>query len=412
MLRQTRKLSALEVARIKGIGKHPLGEGLYLQVSKSGSKSWLFRYSIAKKSTWMGLGSCGVVSLAEVRAKTLSLRKTLSDGVNPLAQKNQIEQAKRLDAAKLITFDECAMQYIASHKDGWKNKKHISQWENTLSTYVSPVFGSVSVQDVDTSLVMRVLEPLWNTKNETADRIRGRIERIIGWATVKKYRTGDNPALWRGHLDNLLAKREKVRKVKHYNALPFKDLSDFMVSLRKINSVASLALEFTILTATRTSEALNARWEEFNLEDRYWLIPANRMKAGEEHKVPLSDRAIEILRALEARAFNEFVFTGKKKSKPLSNMAMLQVIRRLSHDVTTHGFRSTFRDWAAESTYFANEVVEKALAHTISNKVEAAYRRGDLFDKRRKLMNAWAQHCESKEGHKVLPLPFAARSFS
>ncbi len=393
MLRQTRKLSALEVARIKEVGKHPLGEGLYLQVSKSGSKSWLFRYSIAKKSTWMGLGSCSVVSLAEVRAKTLSLRKTLSDGVNPLVQKNQIEQAQRFDEAKLITFDECASQYIAAHKSGWKNIKHISQWENTLTTFVSPVFGNVSIQDVDTSLVMRVLDPIWTSKNETADRVRGRIERIIGWATVKKYRTGDNPARWRGHLDNLLAQRKKIRKVKHHSALPFEDLSDFMLSLRKIDSVSSLALEFTILTATRTSEALNAKWEEFNLVDRYWLIPAERMKAGEAHKVPLSDRAVEILRYLEARAFNEFVFPGKKKFKPLSNMAMLQIIRRLGHSVTTHGFRSTFRDWAAERTYFANEVVEKALAHTISNKVEAAYRRGDLFDKRRKLMNAWSAYC-------------------
>ncbi len=395
MVRQTRKLSALEVARIKDIGKHPLGEGLYLQVSKSGSRSWLFRYSITKKSTWMGLGSCNVVSLAEVRAKTLSLRKALLDGVNPLLQKNLLEQAQRLSEAKLITFDECANRYISAHKSGWKNKKHISQWENTLKTYVSPVFGNVSIQDVDTALVMRVLEPIWDTKNETADRVRGRIERIIGWATVQKYRIGNNPALWRGHLDNLLAMRKKVRKVEHHSALPFKDLADFMTSLRKIESVASLALEFTILTATRTSEALNAKWDEFNIEDKYWLIPAERMKAGVEHKVPLSEEAVKILRTLEARAINEFVFPGKKKTKPLSNMAMLQIIRRLGFNVTTHGFRSTFRDWAAECTYFGNEVVEKALAHTISNKVEAAYRRGDLFDKRRKLMNTWAEYSRS-----------------
>ncbi len=406
MARQSKKISALEVARLMKKGKYPIGEGLYLQISRSGAKSWVFRYSMNKKTTWMGLGSYSVVTLAEARAKTLALRKTLSDGVNPLVRKNQIEQAQRFDEAKLITFDECASQYIAAHKSGWTNIKHISQWENTLKTFVSPVFGNVSIQDVDTSLVMRVLEPIWTSKNETADRIRGRVERIIGWATVKKYRTGDNPARWRGHLDNLLAQRKKVRKVKHHSALSFEDLSDFMVSLRKIDSVSSLALEFTILTATRTSEALNAKWEEFNLADRYWLIPAERMKAGEAHKVPLSDRSIEILKHLETRAFNEFVFPGKKKFKPLSNMAMLQIIRRLGHGVTTHGFRSTFRDWAAERTYFANEVVEKALAHTIPNKVEAAYRRGDLFDKRRKLMTAWAEYCQSSQRkNRVLEMP-------
>lgn len=264
MARHSRKLSALEVGRLREIGKHPVGEGLYLQISKSGSKSWLFRYSIGSKSTWMGLGSYNVVSLAEARTKTLKLRSQLIDGINPLVKKNQFEREQRLCEAKLITFDECAKQYIESHKPSWKNEKHISQWENTIKTYVSPIFGGISIQDVDTALVMKVLTPIWYTKTETADRLRGRIERIMSWATTQEYRVGENPALWRGHLDNLLPRRNSVQKIEHYKALPFKDIGEFIARLKLIGSVSALALEFTILTATRTSEALNAKREEFN----------------------------------------------------------------------------------------------------------------------------------------------------
>lgn len=404
MARQSRKLSALEVARLKEVGKHPVGESLYLQISKSGAKSWLFRYSIGPKNTWMGLGSYNVVSLVEARAKTLKLRSQLIEGINPLAKKNQFEREQRLCEAKLITFDECAKQYIKSHKPSWKNEKHISQWENTIKTYVSPVFGALPIQDVDTALIMKVLTPIWYTKTETADRLRGRIERIMNWATTQEYRVGENPALWRGHLDNLLPRRNSVQKIEHYKALPFKDIGEFIARLKLIGSVSALALEFTILTATRTSEALNAKWEEFNFAEKYWLIPAERMKAGKEHKVPLSDRVLQILKHMEERSFNEFVFPGKKKDKPLSNMAMLQVIRGLGHTFTTHGFRSTFRDWASEKMNFPSEVVEMALAHAINNKVEAAYRRGDLFEKRKRLMTDWAEYCSKimQEDAKVL----------
>jgi integrase len=303
-----------------------------------------------------------------------------------------------LDAAKSTTFKQAAEQYIRAHKEGWRNTKHTAQWDSTLATYVYAEFGSLSVQGIDTALVLKVLEPIWTTKPETAGRVRGRIERILDWAKVRGFRQGDNPARWRGHLDHLLPARAKVRRVKHHAALPYGKLPDFLTSLREQEGIAARALEFTILTAARTGETIGATLDEINLVQRVWTISAGRMKAGREHRVPLSGRALTIIEAMtKARTeADQFLFPGGRTGKPLSNMAMTETLRRMNRsDITVHGFRSTFRDWAAERTNHPSEVVEMALAHAIGNKVEEAYRRGDLFDKRRRLMADWSRYCNS-----------------
>jgi integrase len=294
-----------------------------------------------------------------------------------------------------MTFDVCAEAYIEAHKASWKNGKHAEQWHGSLRNYASPVFGSSPVQAIDLALVMKALEPVWQTKSETASRLRGRIEAVLDWARVHGYRKGENPARWRGHLDKLLPARAKIQKVVHHPALPYSEIADFMVSLRSQEGIAARALEFLILTAARTGEIIGARWDEVDLKEKIWTVPGLRMKAGREHRVPLSGPALATVKNMNEIRESDFVFPGGRKGKPLSNMAMLALLKRIGrNDLTTHGFRSTFRDWAAERTNFPREVVEMALAHTIENKVEAAYRRGDLFQKRRQLMEAWARFSE------------------
>jgi integrase len=306
------------------------------------------------------------------------------DGIDPIEARRAQREQKSLDAAKSMTFDACAAAYIDAHKAGWRNEKHFDQWSNTLNTYAGPVFGSLPVQAVDVGLVMKALEPIWQTKSETASRVRGRIESVLDWATVRGYRKGDNPARWRGHLDKLLPPRSKVRKVEHHPARPHDELANFVAMLRRQEGIASRALEFLILTATRTGEVIGARWDEIDLGEKVWVVPAARMKAGREHRVPLSAAAVAILEQMQEVREGDFVFPGGKRGKPLSNMAMLAVLKRIDRgDLTNHGFRSSFRDWAAERTNFPREVAEMALAHTVGDKVEAAYRRGDLFQKRR-----------------------------
>jgi integrase len=317
----------------------------------------------------------------------------LADGVDPIAQRDVERQQQRLEAARAQTFDQCAAAYIAAHRAGWKNVKHAEQWENTLAAYASPAFGALPVADIDTAAVMRALGPIWNTKTETASRVRGRIEKVLDWATVQGFRTGENPARWRGHLDKLLPKRSKVQKVQHHPALPYAEAPAFMAKLRAQEGIAARALEFLILTATRTGEVIGARWDEFDLEAGSWTIPAERMKAGKEHEVPLSARALEIVQGLAKMRPGSYVFPGRRPRDPLSNMALLALLKRMGRsDLTAHGFRSTFSDWAHETTNFPSEVIEMALAHTIRNKVEAAYRRGNLREKRRELMDAWNVH--------------------
>jgi integrase len=398
MARSVEKLSALAVARAKTRGYLSDGAGLYLQVSASGSKSWVFRFKDGGRLREMGLGSLNTISLAEARRRAAGCRQMRQDGLDPIAEKKAGRLKAKLEAARAMTFQQSAEGFIQAHKAGWQNAKHVAQWSSTLETYAYPVFGSLPVQHVDVSLIAKVLEPIWKTKTETASRLRGRIERVLDWATVRGYRQGDNPARWRGHLDKLLAARSRVQKVRHHPALAYPEMGQFVAALREQESTSALALEFLILTATRTAEVIGATWAEIDFDTAVWTIPAERMKARKEHRVPLSKPALAILKRLHEHRHGEFVFTGTKPGRPLSNMALLALLEHMGRtDITVHGFRSTFRDWAAERTSFPREVAEHALAHSLPDKVEAAYRRGDLFEKRRWLMDVWAKYCSAIE---------------
>lgn len=393
MARQLGRLSAVKVSKVKEKGMYPDGGNLYLQVTSTGAKSWIFRYMIDGTARSMGLGPLNALSLADARLYAGECRKMLSQGIDPLEARKKEKAEARLFDAKRRTFKQCAEAYIESHNAGWRNKKHKDQWTNTLTTYAYPVLENLSVQDVDVSLVLKVLEPIWKTKPETANRVRRRIEAILDWATSKEHRIGDNPARWRGRMENLLPPRLDIQKVRHHPALPYTEIGDFVRKLREQQALAAIALELVILTASRTSEVINAEWREFDLKNKLWVVPAERIKSGRIHRVPLSDQAVKILKKLYEAKTGDFVFPGKK-NKPLSNMAMLALLKRMKRDdITVHGFRSTFRDWAAEQTHYAREVAEQALSHAIDNKTEAAYRRGDLLDKRRQMMNAWARYC-------------------
>jgi integrase len=397
MARSINRLSALGARKLTRPGLYHDGAGLYLRVGGSSSKSWTYRYMLAGRSREMGLGPFRIVSLAEARGKAAEASRLRLAGIDPIAVRKNVVLKARVDQESSRTFMDCGRQYIESHRAEWKNEKHGAQWQATLDTYVAPVFGELPIQDIDLVLVMRVLEPIWKTKTETASRVRGRIERILDWATTAGYRQGDNPARWRGHLENLLPRRSKVRKVTHHPALPYAEVGSFVAALRELDGIAPDAFEFLILTAARTSEVLGARWDEIDLQNATWTVPASRIKAAKEHRVPLSEPATRILRQMAEVREDNLVFPGPTKGKSLSSMALLAVLGRMGRrDITAHGFRSTFRDWTAERTNFPREVAEMALAHTIANKVEAAYRRGDLFEKRRKLMDAWARHCEQR----------------
>jgi integrase len=413
MAKKVERLSATKVAKETAAGLYADGAGLYLRVGRGGAKNWAFRYMLAGKAREMGLGGLTKVSLADARKKAGEVRRLLADGVDPIQHKEEIEAkreaAEKLAAARSMSFDECAAAYIRAHEASWRNPKHRQQWENTLATYVRPVCGSLPVQDADVPLVMKVLEPIWNKKPETASRVRGRIETVLDWAKVRGFRAGENPARWRGHLDQLLPAIRKVRKVKHHAALPYDELGAFMQDLRARQGTDAAALEFTILTAARTNQTIGARWPEIDLQKRIWTAPAERMKGAldqaADHRVPLSQAAIAVLDRMKGQD-PEFVFPGMKQGKPLSNMAMLNLLGRMGRgDITVHGFRSTFKDWVAERTNFPREVSEMALAHVIDDQVEAAYRRGDLFEKRRRLMDAWAEFCGKPTGDRAAVVP-------
>jgi integrase len=392
------RLTALKVEKAKEPGMYPDGGGLYLRVTPAGTKNWVLRFMLDRRPRWMGLGPLALYGLQEARAKALDARRKRHEGIDPIETRRAERAQQRLDEARAITFKQCAEAYINAHRAGWRNGKHAGQWGATLSTYAYPIIGALSVQAVDTGLVLKVLEPIWATKPETANRLRGRLENVLDFAKVCGYRSDENPARWRGHLAKLLPASSKVRQVKHHSALPYSELPEFLVSLRGQSSIAARALEFTILTAARTGESIGATWGEVNWTDKVWIIPSKRMKGGKEHHVPLCERALTILREIKAtedtRNSSQFVFSGGKPGRPLSNMAFLMLLRRMGRaDLTVHGFRSSFRDWAAERTNFPSEVAEMALAHAVGNKVEAAYRRGDLFEKRRRLMQQWATFC-------------------
>jgi integrase len=369
MARLGGRLSSLKVTRAREPGMLADGDGLYLQVTRANARSWIFRYFRSGKSHEMGLGSLKAVGLAAARLKAAECRGLLADGIDPIAARDAERAQRAVEDARAITFDHCADAFIKAHASGWKSQKHVAQWRATLRTYVSPVFGSLPVQAVDVALVMKVLEPIWTTKPETAARIRGRIESVLNWAKVRDYRTGENPALWKGHLDNLLPARSKIANVKHHAALPYDQTSQFIDALRRQDGVAPLALEFAILTAARTGEIIGARWDEIDLGEKVWIVPASRMKGGREHRVPLSVEALAVLTKVSKGDSEEFVFAGHKK-RPLSNMAFLMLLRRMGHNkLTAHGFRSTFRDWAAERTNFQAEVAEAALGHVVGNRL-------------------------------------------
>jgi len=395
MPRAANKLSPLTVTKTTKPGLYADGGGLYLQITSAGVKSWLFRYMRAGKARGMGLGPTHTIGLADARARALNCRRLLIDGTDPIDARDAERAAKRLDEAAGMTFKQCSEKYIEAHRAGWKNAKHADQWTNTLTTYADPVFGSKAVSAIDTTLVMKVLQPIWTTKTETASRLRGRIESVLDWATVRGYRSGENPARLKGHLDTLLPKRSRVQKVKHHPALLYADLPKFMKTLQSQEGTAARALEFLILTATRTNEVIGATWPEVDLNEGVWTVPAERMKMGKEHRVPLSARAIALAKAQEDVKRGDYVFPGARDKKPLSNMAMLQLLERMKRDdITVHGFRSTFRDWAGETTNYPREVCEAALAHGIKDKAEAAYARGDLFVKRTALMQDWETYCD------------------
>jgi integrase len=394
------RLTAIGVDRIRRapagekIGVHSDGGGLYLQVTPSGAKSWLYCYRLHKRSREMGLGPLHAVSLADARQKAAECRAQRADDVDPIDARKAQQARAALEAARAITFKAAAELFIESNKPAWTNAKHADQWTATLAAYAYPVLGAAPVQTVDTGMIIRMLEPIWNSKTETASRLRGRVERILDWAAVRGYRTGENPARWRGHLEHQFGARSAVQKVEHHPALPYGDTGAFMTELHEQRVTAARALEFLILTVTRTSETIGGRWPEIDFEGKVWTIPAQRMKMKREHRVPLSAPAITLLKRLYDERTSEFIFPGARRGKPLSNMALLKLLERMDRDdITVHGFRSTFRDWAAECTNFPREVAEMALAHAVDDKVEAAYRRGDLFEKRRQLMTAWAGWC-------------------
>ncbi len=413
MAKTINKLSAKKVEHLKERGWYADGNGLYLQVSITGSKSWAYRYHSKGKQQWHGLGAYSKLnSLRKARQAAAECKQLRKDGFDPIEHKKKLALDKELDEAKSLTFKECADQYIDSHKNGWKNAKHASQWVNTLNAYAHPTIGQLPVQSIDIDLILKILEPIWYTKTETASRVRQRIENILDWAIVRNYRQGDNPALWRGRLDKILPKRNKVQKPKHFAAMDYRELPEYFRSIRAKDTIAAKTLAFTILTAARNGEARAITYEELNQDEAIWIIPDDRMKADREHRVPLTGEALAIIDEMATlkRKTDDYVFVGLKAGRPISEAAILKLVKDTHPTLTVHGFRSTFRDWCAEQTNYPREVAEAALAHSIRDKTEAAYQRGDIFEKRRKLMDSWADYClNRKETGKVIPIHQAAQ---
>jgi integrase len=394
MPKKAKELSAVEVQRLTTPGLHFVGgvAGLALQVLPTGGRSWVLRTKVGTKRRDMGLGGFPDVTLAKARTDARAARDTIRGGTDPIEEARAKRSALKAAQAAALTFEQCAAEYIKAQRSGWRNDKHAQQWENTLSTYAYPHLGSILVQDIGLPNVLAVLKPIWETKTETASRVRGRIESVLSWATAHGYRHGLNPARWRGHLDQVLPKPSKVATVENREALKVSEMGAFMLKLRVMDGAGAKALEFAILTAARSGEVRGATWDEIDTTAKVWVIPASRMKAGKEHRVPLSDEAVRILSALPHSAGSPYVFTAPRGGQ-LSDMTLSAVTRRMGAACVPHGFRSTFRDWVSERTSYPGDMAEMALAHTISSKVEAAYRRGDMIDKRRQMMSDWAGFC-------------------
>lgn len=397
MAKKVNRLSDRKVQTTNNPGWYPDGGGLYLQVSPSLTKSWVYRYQTAGREHRHGLGPYPAISLKEARDLAHNCLLLRKQGVDPIRHARQQRAQIALESLKGITFKECAESYIDAHAAGWRNRKHEAQWRNTLTTYAYPFVGSMPVQDVDVDLILKILRPIWYQKTETATRVRQRIENILDWAKARNYRDGENPARWRGHLDKLLPKPSSIHKVQHFEAMPYSDVPAYFQGLRDKLTLASAALRFVILTATRNAEVREARWSEFDLRKRIWTIPEGRIKSKRVHRVPLSKEALAVLKFVEPfRRDDDLVFPGLKKERPISEAALSKLLKESHPDLTVHGFRSTFRDWCAEVTNHPREVAESALAHVLKDKTEAAYQRGDLFEKRRVLMNEWTDYLLSK----------------
>lgn len=406
MARGVHKLTARAVAAAKAPGLYADGGGLFLQVAigRGGvaRRSWVLRYTAPDgRRREMGLGSADLVELADAREAALKQRKMAKAGTDPIDDRKKKREEQQAERTPQLTFKECAEAYIAAHEASWRNDKHRAQWRSTLVTYAYPVMGAIAVADISQDLVMRVLDPIWTTKTETASRLRGRIETILDWAAVRGHRSGDNPARWRGHLQKALPSRTKIAPVQHHRAVPIDQMATVYDALSNRTGAGADCLRFLILTAARYGEAAGATWGEIDFKNAVWTIPAVRMKGGRIHRVPLSKAALAALKQRHDAAGNpepgELIFpSDMRKGAMISQATMAALLRRMQRAETVHGFRSTFRDWAAEKTNFAREVAEAALAHVVGDKVEAAYRRGDLFDKRRALMEAWSTFCVSK----------------
>lgn len=400
-----------------------VAEGLYLQLGETGAQSWLFRFQIRGRRRAMGLGSYPEKTLADARAKAAAARKLVDDGIDPIEHRQAEEAAeaarKVQEAARAVTFDTAAAEFIKAHRAGWGNARHAQQWENTLKEYASPVIGALALAEIETAHVLQILTPIWTSKTVTADRVRNRIELILDAGRAQGRRSGDNPARWRGHLDKVLPKKTKIKKATHHPALPWQEMPDFWSKLCASTHRGAPALRFIVLTACRRGEAAEAQWSEIDLEAKVWTIPASRTKTGTAHRVPLSDAALEILQAQLALAASKktgraspWVFPGQSANKPVSGGTLRTTLcdDLAREDLTIHGFRSTFRDWSAEETHYPRDVCEMALAHKIESDVESAYRRGDLLEKRRTLMADWASYVTTKPAANVVQLSDARAS--
>jgi integrase len=382
---KTLQLTERTVKSLREPGYYGDGSNLYLQISAYGTRSWVFRYKLNGKAHEMGLGSVNTFTLKQARERARAARQLLADGVDPIQAKRQKRATKLAADAKRITFSEAASLYISAHEKAW-SRRHRDQWQASLERHAFPVLGKLTVDAIELPHIRRVLEPMWNEKTETANRVRNRIGRVLAWATVGGFRQGDNPARWSGHLAEMLPSRAKLQAVQHMAAMPFVELPAFMEDLRKREDITSRALEFTILTAARTGEIIGCTWDEIDLKEKLWTIPGSRMKSGRAHRVPLSDRAAEILENLHNDGGLVF---------PINNMRMVRLLHTMREGLSVHGFRSTFSDWCRERTNYPRDIVEMALAHAIKDKTEAAYRRGDALEKRRRLMEEWARYCGS-----------------
>ena len=393
-----KELTPLAVSKIKDSGWHAVGHvsGLGIKVAPSGSRAWVLRTTVAGKRREFGLGGFPTISLASARERARSTLDKIYAGADPAVEKREVKAALIAQKAKLVTFKNLAQQYIDQHEASWKNSKHAAQWVSTLETYAYPICGSMVVAEITTPILLNILEPIWQTKTETASRLRGRLEAILDYATAKGLRDGPNPARWKGNLALTLPAKRKVSPVVHYRALEVKDMPNFYKKLKAINGTAARALEFLVLTAARSGEVRGMQWNEVDLINKVWVIPASRMKGGREHRVPLSKAAVSILNSIKKNPVSKFVFESSKVEKPLSDMALTALMRRMNVDAVPHGMRASFRNWSAEQTSYPNEVCEMALAHTIPSGTERAYRRGDLFDKRRFLMNDWESYLKAK----------------